>query len=1462
MAAGLGDAQREVPMRQVRTGAIIVLVGLLAACSRSKDEASPAPSTLKVYATILRGSVSSAQGGPAVKADGVNQVQIQVTGAAAPIRMSAGLGTFGGVRDVVVNEASATVVLTTCDSRSEPVCAGQEIVQVVDGAGVSGAVAIQFVSFETACKNGQDDNGDGRTDCLDSDCALQACAANGVSGTCQNLACVLPTCTPAGQETCTNTVDDDCDAKVDCADDGCDGQPCRTGSPDFACASGVCTDLSSGLGVTATVSRSRLPADDAATTAVVVTATSQGVARANTSVDLTTNLGTFVVGAGTTAATTVVTGADGKATATFRASATAGVATITAALTSDPQISQAVQVTMPALGSLQVGSAPNPLMGVKSSGWNEQSLISVKLLDDQQQPYPDGLAVRFEHQQLGSANTTSGSTISTPWEDDTATCVKTSGCLAYLAKTTSPAGSPDTGGDALVALRSGTAAGLVSVKVTATAGGVTRTNAIQNIAIIGAKPSGASIAIQCTPRNVPALASASCLRSFYAGQDGPIQCTAYFADRFNNVLGRSVLASFASEAGAAGPPVFTAQLDPAQSTNQTAKLGFASNSIAITGYALPSDVAPIGGEPSQDRVDACGPRTRNPRDGVSTVIVMARGEEGFVDTNGNGAWNTGEPFIDLGEPFVDANDDGTWSTGEYFVDANGSSSYDGPNGAWDDDATIWTETRVLYTGLPAVAEATPASIVAAPSSTRLVDFLFQDSNLNPLAPIATSYAASSVFASSTATLVRTPAELDDLGIAFTQRYCDRPAGAVGAVCSAACASAPCYAVSTVSGFSPGSQGTVAISSGSVAGSTDTVAVTPTLDGIAGMPVSIGVSVSGGVVAAPVALVLTPDRGRLPADGKAVTPIQISVTRDGVPAAGVDVALGTTTGAFVVGGSPALTTSVTTGLDGTAVVTFRSSSTAGTAVVTATATVAGQPQVTRSASIAMPALGSIEVASIQNPVMGVKHSGWNQQNQITVKLLDDQQQPYPDGLEVRFEHQQIGSVTPEGGSTISTPWATDTSDCVKTSGCLGFLGATASPAGASDPAGLASVNLYSGTAAGLVTVKVSATAGGATRTLTVQNIAIVGARASGTHLALSCTPKNVPALIADHTCVSTFYAGSKSPVRCTAYLADRFNNVLGRPALVTFASEAGAAGPPVTTAAYDPVQGGDQTAQLGFAANSIAVTGYALPVDVSPWAGEPTSSYADGCGIGARDHNPRDGLITVVATASGEEGFSDRNGNGQWEAGEPFLDQGEPFVDHDDSGQRDPGEPFIDTNGNNAYDGPNGAWDASTTIWTETRVLYTGLPSFRPGFSTVNPAAVTVLSSQTAVEATTETSTFTFVDGNLNPLSPSATHYEVVSETKASDGSVLFSPTTVDNLGMGFTLQYCDRPKGQIPTACSSVCVTAPCYAVPSIASFGGGDSGVVTITGGDAPGNDRIDVVPTVDGISVFPGLTVQVTVN
>jgi len=83
-----------------------------------------------------------------------------------------------------------------------------------------------------------------------------------------------------------------------------------------------------------------------------------------------------------------------------------------------------------------------------------------------------------------------------------------------------------------------------------------------------------------------------------------------------------------------------------------------------------------------------------------------------------------------------------------------------------------------------------------------------------------------------------------------------------------------------------------------------------------------------------------------------------------------------------------------------------------------------------------------------------------------------------------------------------------------------------------------------------------------------------------------------------------------------------------------------------------------------------------------------------CSVLLTVQNPRpaNGRVTVLATALGEESFTDSNGNGFRDSGEAFGDLGEAFVDADENGSRSSNEIFLDLNGSSSYNSGNGQYD--------------------------------------------------------------------------------------------------------------------------------------------------------------------------
>jgi len=534
----------------------------------------------------------------------------------------------------------------------------------------------------------------------------------------------------------------------------------------------VCDDAAA-CAVVLTAAASAIPADGVATDAITATVN----ARLGGSVEFKiTGVGTWKendqldASAAGKQTLTVAVDADGKAKATLLSDAGGGTATISAQHSSQASIAQ-LTIDMPALADIKV-TPQYPIMGVKSSGFQETNTLTFDVLAANG-AYPAGLKVTFAHNPIG------GSTIGIQ-----PTCT-TPGC------TVTDTGFTDDKGKVKLSLASGTKAGTAIVTISATAGGQTKTVQASS-PIVGAKASGSNIAMNCSPRNVPALVDTDCIHSRI---DAPVRCTMTLGDRFSNQLGIATDVTFASEAGIAGPPQPT---DP--------KTGAAIGTIATLGGALPLDVPPNIDEPFSDIfIDDChqtGPlATHNPRDGIVSVIAMVKGEEGFVDQNGDGNYNLGEAFIDLSEPFVDANDNGVQDPGEFFLDVNNNMKWDGPNGVWDSTTTLWTETRITYSGPGAVPNvgvenelsrfgygyAPPGPPAFGPSAPMadiclttmggtIVPVWFSDENFNVLAPDTVKYTADVlpsgiVTVSIPPTTQVVPVRASE-GFFFKQEYCD------------------------------------------------------------------------------------------------------------------------------------------------------------------------------------------------------------------------------------------------------------------------------------------------------------------------------------------------------------------------------------------------------------------------------------------------------------------------------------------------------------------------------------------------------------------------------------------------------------------------------------------------------------------------------------------------------------------
>lgn len=155
------------------------------------------------------------------------------------------------------------------------------------------------------------------------------------------------------------------------------------------------------------------------------------------------------------------------------------------------------------------------------------------------------------------------------------------------------------------------------------------------------------------------------------------------------------------------------------------------------GGAIPSRCETAGGFCTVNLV------TQQPRPANGRVTVLARteGSESFVDLNGNGLYDVGEPFEDLPEAFLDANENGVWDAGEFFADTNANGRHDGPNGRFDGGpctapaacglaTDVRAQSVIVFATSGAVIQISPNPILVDDVTPREVQILISDRNGN------------------------------------------------------------------------------------------------------------------------------------------------------------------------------------------------------------------------------------------------------------------------------------------------------------------------------------------------------------------------------------------------------------------------------------------------------------------------------------------------------------------------------------------------------------------------------------------------------------------------------------------------------------------------------------------------------------------------------------------------------------
>jgi hypothetical protein len=281
-----------------------------------------------------------------------------------------------------------------------------------------------------------------------------------------------------------------------------------------------------------------------------------------------------------------------------------------------------VTVASASVGSLQFVSATPSTIGLKGTGLNETSTVVFKVVDSSGGPH-SGVAVNF------SLNTNVG------------------------GLTLSPA-SATSGSDGTVqtVVSSGTQHTAIRVTAVTTSTPIYSTQSSLLTVTTGLPASAAfSVAFGAPSYNTSGPACSNV--EAYNLDLVAVPVTVQLADRYGNPAPDGTAVAFTTSGGHIGGSCATPLTTPNDGT------------CKVTWTSANPRPGPGSSPPSY-------------RNGRAMILATAIGEESFQDNNGNGYWDTGEPFSNLGEPYRDDNESLSYALGEYFLDFDQNGSFTQP----------------------------------------------------------------------------------------------------------------------------------------------------------------------------------------------------------------------------------------------------------------------------------------------------------------------------------------------------------------------------------------------------------------------------------------------------------------------------------------------------------------------------------------------------------------------------------------------------------------------------------------------------------------------------------------------------------------------------------------------------------------------------------------------------------------
>jgi hypothetical protein len=332
--------------------------------------------------------------------------------------------------------------------------------------------------------------------------------------------------------------------------------------------------------------------------------------------------------AGSTANTVVTT--TGTADATYTAKGCGGSDVITASATigsTSLSATGTVTVAAAATGSIQFVSATPTTIGLKGTK-NVTSTLIFKVVDATGAPKP-GVSVSF-----ALSTTVGGMSLSpasaTSAADGTVQTVVSSGTVHTSVTVTASIASP--------------ALSTQSSSLTVTTG-IPASNTF-SIAVGPASYSGGTSTQACS--NIEA----------YDIDGVTIPVTVSLADRYGNPVTDGTAVSFFTDGGKIQGSCLTG--------SGSGNTGSGTGACTVTWTSEDPRPSPTMPEPSTSAAP-----------GRTMVLATAIGEESFTDVGETGFYQSGDPFVNLGEPYDDANENAKYDVGEYYLNYDNQSTYQG-----------------------------------------------------------------------------------------------------------------------------------------------------------------------------------------------------------------------------------------------------------------------------------------------------------------------------------------------------------------------------------------------------------------------------------------------------------------------------------------------------------------------------------------------------------------------------------------------------------------------------------------------------------------------------------------------------------------------------------------------------------------------------------------------------------------